>query len=141
MYCIILTFNGIYNYWYYGTGRIAMNDFSADFCIAFYLVLCISVFRYLYLQISKNSVQLHLSFFLFNLIHQLQEIFLFQTTETNELAKQEFSDRATTLTWKKYFLSEGSSSSECTNSTKLTSDSSTWLMVTCYETHFTLLAG
>lgn len=41
----------------------------------------------------------------------------------------------TTLTWKKYFLSEGSSSSECTSSTKLTSDSSTWLMVTCYGTH------
>lgn len=37
------------------------------------------------------------------------------------------------LTWKKYFLSEGSSSNECTSSTKFTSDSSTWLMVTWYK--------
>lgn len=139
MYRISSTFYGVYNSYTLSYSELLTWVQAGLKCMTSALTFALPfIWFYAYLSFDICTYRYRIlfcctwDFFLFNLIHP---------NDWDEWACKAIFHRATTLTWKKYFLSEGSSSSECTNSTKLTSDSSTWLMVTCYETHFTLSAG
>lgn len=139
MYCIILSFYGVYNSYTFSYSKLltwvqaGLQWMTSELTFASpFICFCAYLSAILFSCTTGFFIQLDTS--------AARNIPV--SDDWDEWAcKAGIFRRATTLTWKKYFLSEGSSSSECTNSTKLTSDSSTWLMVTCYETHLTLLAG